>query len=74
MKKSLSDYKANKKEVWVRRHPNQIILTVSQIMWAKDVHQILDGRGNKGELMVRFERMGNAVRDLLTIFKIQKKI
>lgn len=45
MKASLNHYMQHPRTEWVLCHPNQIILTVSQIMWAKGVHQILDGTG-----------------------------
>lgn len=61
MKKSITDYINNKREVWVKRHPNQIILTVSQIMWARDVHGILDKHDTLQDDMIKFERSGNAV-------------
>lgn len=43
MKVSLNQYMIHKRTEWVLCHANQIILTVSQIMWAKGVHEILDG-------------------------------
>lgn len=45
MKFSLNHYTRHPRNEWVVCHPNQIILTVSQIMWAKGVHEILDGSG-----------------------------
>lgn len=45
MKASLVDYMNSARTDWVLRHPNQIILTVSQIMWAKGVHEeVLDSQ------------------------------
>lgn len=43
MKLSLNHYMSHIRTEWVLCHANQIILTVSQIMWAKGVHEILDG-------------------------------
>ncbi|XP_049884905.1 dynein axonemal heavy chain 6 [Pectinophora gossypiella] len=42
MKIALKDYTAHPRVEWVQLHPNQVVLTVSQIMWAKGVHQILE--------------------------------
>ncbi|KAJ2954382.1 hypothetical protein O0L34_g2646 [Tuta absoluta] len=42
MKASLKDYLVKPRVEWAQCHPNQVILTVSQIMWAKGVHEILD--------------------------------
>ncbi|KAK4872624.1 hypothetical protein RN001_014653 [Aquatica leii] len=43
MKQSLGHYFEVAREKWVCCHPNQIVLAMSQVMWARDVHQILDG-------------------------------
>ncbi|XP_050361252.1 dynein axonemal heavy chain 6 [Nymphalis io] len=42
MKFALRDYMQRERVDWVTLHPNQVVLTVSQIMWAKGVHEILD--------------------------------
>ncbi|PZC80020.1 hypothetical protein B5X24_HaOG215489 [Helicoverpa armigera] len=42
MKNALKDFPTKPRVKWVQLHPNQIILTVSQIMWAKGVHEIFD--------------------------------
>ncbi|XP_017780151.1 PREDICTED: dynein heavy chain 6, axonemal [Nicrophorus vespilloides] len=42
MKASIYDHISRPRNKWVLDHANQIILTVSQIMWARDVHMILD--------------------------------
>ncbi|KAJ8737519.1 hypothetical protein PYW08_000114 [Mythimna loreyi] len=42
MKFALKDFLARPRVKWVQLHPNQIILAVSQIMWAKGVHEIFD--------------------------------
>lgn len=42
MKASLIDYQESLRTDWMVRHPSQITLTVSQIMWARGVHAILD--------------------------------
>ncbi|CAB3225668.1 unnamed protein product [Arctia plantaginis] len=42
MKFALRDFEMRPRTIWVQLHPNQVVLTVSQIMWAKGVHEILD--------------------------------
>ncbi|VVC96959.1 unnamed protein product, partial [Leptidea sinapis] len=42
MKYALKDYMMRPRVEWVALHPNQIVLTVSQMMWARGVHEIFD--------------------------------
>ncbi|XP_022832877.1 dynein heavy chain 6, axonemal [Spodoptera litura] len=42
MKQALKDFQARPRVKWVQLHANQIILAVSQVMWAKGVHEIFD--------------------------------
>ncbi|XP_026730807.1 dynein heavy chain 6, axonemal [Trichoplusia ni] len=42
MKHALKDFMVRPRVEWVQLHPNQIVLSVSQIMWAKGVHEIFD--------------------------------
>lgn len=56
MKFAIGDYLARARVAWVVCHPNQIVLAVSQIMWARNVHKILDGESNKQEELEEFER------------------
>ncbi|XP_072930463.1 dynein axonemal heavy chain 6 isoform X2 [Epargyreus clarus] len=42
MKFALRDYTQRARVDWVSLHPNQVVLTVSQIMWAKGVHEIFE--------------------------------
>ncbi|XP_053624487.1 dynein axonemal heavy chain 6 isoform X1 [Plodia interpunctella] len=42
MKHALKDYLLRPRVEWVELHPNQVVLTVSQIMWAKGVHEVFD--------------------------------
>ncbi|RZC39366.1 dynein heavy chain 6, axonemal, partial [Asbolus verrucosus] len=55
MKASLADYEESSRLDWMVRHPNQITLTVSQIMWARGVHEILD-HPNAIKRMEKYER------------------
>ncbi|KAF2878695.1 hypothetical protein ILUMI_27474 [Ignelater luminosus] len=56
MKYALYHYGQVAREEWVCSHPNQIVLAVSQIMWARDVHQILDGTSDKTAGLSAFEK------------------
>ncbi|KAI8430876.1 hypothetical protein MSG28_001009 [Choristoneura fumiferana] len=40
MKFALKDYMLRPRVEWVELHPNQVVLTVSQIMWAKAIHEL----------------------------------
>ncbi|XP_021206053.2 dynein axonemal heavy chain 6 isoform X1 [Bombyx mori] len=42
MKFALKEYMVNERVDWVEMHPNQVVLTVSQIMWAKGVHEVFN--------------------------------
>lgn len=71
MKQSVAHYLVVSREEWVVVHPNQIVLAVSQIYWARDVHAILDGSGgNKVYEMQGFEKKCISVSILLFCLKI----
>ncbi|KAF5287317.1 hypothetical protein FQR65_LT02190 [Abscondita terminalis] len=55
MKQSLGHYYKVPREEWVCSHPNQIVLAMSQVMWARDVHKILDGEKDKTSGLLNFE-------------------
>ncbi|KAH9281795.1 Dynein heavy chain 6, axonemal [Echinococcus granulosus] len=42
MKKALLDVDTTSRDDWLVAHTNQITLTVEQLIWARDVHEILD--------------------------------
>lgn len=65
MKFAIGDYMTRARVAWVVCHPNQIVLAVSQIMWARDVHRILDGEGNKEEELEEFEKHCISVKNQL---------
>ncbi|CAH1104335.1 unnamed protein product, partial [Psylliodes chrysocephalus] len=46
MKTSLAHYQEVPRPHWVTCHASQIVLTTSQIMWAKGAHAIFDGPGS----------------------------
>lgn len=43
MKQTIADVSMMDRETWLKAHPNQITLTVEQLVWARDIHEILDG-------------------------------
>lgn len=53
-KAAVQHYMKVTREAWVQCHCNQIVLTISQVMWARDVHEILDGSDDKVKLMTEF--------------------
>lgn len=59
MKFSIADHMEKDINDWLPIYPNQIVLAVSQIMWAKEVHEILDGEGNRLLEMKKFEETCN---------------
>lgn len=65
MKVAIGDFLSRSRVTWVVSHANQIVLAVSQIMWARDVHAILDGKGNKEVELEKFEKKCISVRDCI---------
>ena len=43
MKSSLTDYDACEREAWLAKWQSQIVLTVSQTQWCREVTEILEG-------------------------------
>ena len=64
VKASLTDYMQREREDWVLRHAAQIILTVGQIIWCRDVTDILEGDGARITRMEEFERKCYQVGDV----------
>ncbi|CAG9827749.1 unnamed protein product [Diabrotica balteata] len=73
MKASLIHYQTHLRTEWALCHANQIILTVSQIMWAKGVHDILDAPNNvnKFKKMEQYEQ--KCISDLNDLAKLIRK-
>ncbi|KAH8862654.1 Dynein heavy chain 6, axonemal [Schistosoma japonicum] len=42
MKIAINDYESLRREEWLKAHANQIILTVEQLMWSRDITLILE--------------------------------
>lgn len=55
LKSSMTDWDNSDRETWLTRWQSQIILTVSQTMWCKEVTEILEG-DNQVEDMKEFEK------------------
>ena len=55
LKQSMTDWDNSDRETWLTRWQSQIILTVSQTMWCKEVTEILEG-DNQLEDMKDFEK------------------
>jgi len=57
MKASLIDFDTSEREVWIGKWQSQIVLTVSQTMWCKEVTEILEnGDENVVERLTLFEK------------------
>ncbi|KAK2585046.1 hypothetical protein KPH14_008566 [Odynerus spinipes] len=56
MKGAIIDLEARGRELFLSAHPSQIVLAVSQIFWARNVHLILDSGVNTLNSMQSFEQ------------------
>lgn len=57
MKQSLSDFEASEsREEWLKRWPSQIVLTVSQTMWSRDLSEILAADFDRVEALEDYEK------------------
>lgn len=57
MKQSLADFEqAESRETWLRRWPSQIVLTVSQTMWSRDLSEILAADFDRVEALEDYEK------------------
>lgn len=74
MKLSLGQYTTRPRIEWVLCHCNQIILIVSQIMWAKGVHEVLDGKGNVLKKMEMYEQRCIKVLKVCNNFKLKCEV
>lgn len=59
MKQALLDVDTMSRDDWLVGHANQITLTVEQLVWARDIHEILDnvslGPLNRLEALKQYE-------------------
>ena len=56
LKAAITDFERKPREEWVLCHASQIILTVSQIMWCRDITEVLETEGAAVEGMKGFEQ------------------
>ncbi|XP_070535810.1 dynein axonemal heavy chain 6-like isoform X2 [Ptychodera flava] len=55
-KSALADYERRPREEWVVSHASQVVLTVSQIVWCREISEILEGDFDRAEAMEEFEQ------------------
>ena len=70
-KSAISDYERRDREEWVLLHCSQVVLTVSQLMWTRDITEILEADFDRLEGMEDFEKKSYSVSSFLTICKIR---
>ncbi|XP_056004113.1 dynein axonemal heavy chain 6-like isoform X1 [Ostrea edulis] len=56
VKSALADYEQRPRAEWVVTHASQIVLTVSQIVWCRDVTEVLESDMDRLEGMKMFEQ------------------
>ncbi len=54
-KSAISDFEQNSREDWIMSHCSQVVLTVSQLIWCREVTEILSG-DNQTEDLKAFEQ------------------
>ncbi|XP_056265579.1 dynein axonemal heavy chain 6 [Pseudoliparis swirei] len=56
-KAAIADYQVKSREEWVvAGHPSQVVLTISQMMWCKEMDDCLDGNRNHFASLQEFEQ------------------
>ncbi len=71
MKQSISDYENSVREEWLTRWPSQIVLTVSQTMWCRDLTEILEADFDRLEALKDFEK--KSFQDLNKLAQLVRK-
>lgn len=56
VKGAITDYENRPRKEWVVYHSSQVVLTVSQIVWCRDVTDVLEGDFDRLEGMKEFEQ------------------
>ncbi|XP_059155726.1 dynein axonemal heavy chain 6-like isoform X2 [Physella acuta] len=54
-KAAIGDYERRPREEWVVAHCSQVVLTISQLQWCRDVTEVLEGDFDRLEAMKEFE-------------------
>ena len=60
-KAAIGDYERRSREEWVVSHSSQVVLTISQLQWCRDLTEILDGDFDRLEAMRDFEQKSFSV-------------
>ena len=55
-KSAIADFERKTREEWILCHCSQVVLTVSQMMWCRDITEILTGDFDRAEGMKAFEQ------------------
>ncbi|XP_055873384.1 dynein axonemal heavy chain 6-like isoform X2 [Biomphalaria glabrata] len=55
-KGAIGDYERRPREEWVVSHSSQVVLTISQLQWCRDVTEVLEGDFDRLEAMKEFEQ------------------
>ncbi|VEL41929.1 unnamed protein product [Protopolystoma xenopodis] len=50
MKTAIQEFETVNREIWIRSHASQIVLTVEQMFWARDITQILGAEQSNNRL------------------------
>lgn len=68
-------YPAKDRDEWFQDHPNQVVITVSQVYWAADIHKIFDSKDKSPSLavekMTKFET--RCLQDLSALAALTRK-
>ena len=68
VKGAITDYENRPRKEWVVYHSSQVVLTVSQIVWCRDVTDVLEGDFDRLEGMKEFEQ--KSFKDLFELASI----
>ncbi|XP_071942686.1 dynein axonemal heavy chain 6-like [Antedon mediterranea] len=55
-KASLADFSSRPHKEWLTLYPSQVVLTVSQTMWCRDLSAVLEGDFDRQEALKEFEK------------------
>ncbi|CAG5121595.1 unnamed protein product, partial [Candidula unifasciata] len=67
-KAAIVDYERKPREQWVVSHCSQVVLTISQLQWCRDVSEILEGDFDRLDALKEFEQ--KSFSDLVTLASI----
>ncbi|BFZ25685.1 hypothetical protein BsWGS_28724 [Bradybaena similaris] len=67
-KAAIVDYERKPREQWVVSHCSQVVLTISQLQWCRDVTEILEGDFDRLDALTEFEQ--KSFSDLVALASI----